>query len=128
MDWSDIGGMVLSQVIPVIGAVLAGLFSWGLNYVIRKWKLDWLAAHEGAIRSSVRSAIHGAEEWAARKAKTEVDVSGEEKAKLVHGWLSKKYPELLPDDLDRYIDEELGMSTHGASLPPELAGLPSDGA
>ena len=115
MDWLDIGGVVLGHVLPVLGSVLAALIGWGLRYVIQRWKLDWLAAHEAGIRSSVRAAIHGAEEWAARKAKADLAPSGAEKALVVHRWLTKKYPDVLPEELEQLVDEELGLSRLGAS-------------
>jgi hypothetical protein len=114
---ADFGMTLLSYLLPVIAAVLTGLISWGLSKLFKKWGIDLDLTKDATVRSAIRTAISGAEEWSERKLKIEgKKPEGAEKAKWVHAQVSRMWPKLLPNDLDGMIDEELSlMSGVGAT-------------
>lgn len=108
MDWSSLGLGVLGYVFPVLAIILTSLAAWGLQRLAVKFGIDINLKRDAAIRFAVRAAIAGAEEWAARKLKLDDQkVHASEKLAWVKKVIEAQWPKLLPDDLDRIIDEEL---------------------
>lgn len=125
MDWGQLGLDILSYVFPVLAAVLVAVASWGLSKLGKKWGIEVDLAKDAAVRQAIRIAIGGAEEWAARKLKLEdKKVQGAEKAKWVHDVVSRMFPKLFPDDLDRMIDEELAAMSGVGATGDVVVGVP----
>lgn len=117
------GGEILNIplfMLPLLAAVLTAV-AWKLvAALLKKWGVDLSESQERALRSSVRRAIGGAEEWAARELKIDkAKKSGGEKEAWVRMRLKKLYPDLLDDDLALYIDEELAR-INGVGASGEL--------
>ena len=99
---------ILAELLPVTAAILTALLSYGILLLTSHFKIKVSQEHEDLIRLSVRKAIGGAEEWAARQLGLEdVEVSGFEKTIWVRDRVRMYYPDLTDDELDRLIDEEL---------------------
>jgi hypothetical protein len=100
---------IISEVIPVLGALLTALATYGVSLLTKRFKIQLSEEHKVLTRIAVRKAISGAEEWAYRKGKIEDrSVNGGEKATWVHNRVKKAFPNLASDELDLLIDEELG--------------------
>ena len=100
--WNEI----LSYLLPILASVLAGLASWAVKLLINKWGLEVDLTRDATTRRLIRAAIFAAEEVAARRLK--VEGKGTDKAKLVLDYLVKAFPKMLPEDLARMLDEEIG--------------------
>lgn len=99
---------IAEMLLPVFGALLTALATYGSNLVIKRLGIKLEEDHQRMLRSVIRSGIAGAEEWAYRKAKIEGNpVEGSKKAIWVHERVKKAFPKLSPDELDLLIDEEL---------------------
>lgn len=108
MDFGKLGMDLLSLLLPVIAAVISGLLAWGLTKLTKKWGINLDMTKDAALRIAIRTAIGGAEEWAERKWNLDgKKPEGADKAKWVHDQVSALWPKLIPDSLDRMIDEEL---------------------
>ena len=105
----EIAQHIIKEVIPVLGAILTALATYGVSLLTKRYKIQLNEEHQILMRLAVRKAISGAEEWAYRKAKIdERSVGGAEKATWVHERVKKVFPNLTSDELDTLIDEELG--------------------
>ena len=121
--WSGLLPTVLAYLLPILAAFLSGLAGWVLLLLKRKTGIDIDTARDGAIRTAVRAAIHGAEEWAARQAKVgQTKPDGAAKLQWVLNAVRAQWPTAIPVDLARVVDEELGASPWGASGPPGISG------
>jgi len=109
MDWSQLGIDIMSYLLPVIAVIITALASWALTLLAKKLGVQVDMTKDAAIRRAVRMSIGGAEEWAARKMGTDESKKpeGVEKADWVKRQMNSMWPNLLPEELDRYIDEEL---------------------
>lgn len=120
---AEFGQQLLAYLIPILGSLLAAVATWAITRLAQKYGVDLNLKRDTAIRSTIRSAILGAEEWAARKAKVERKPEGSEKAAYVSKLIQAKWPKLLPEDLDRLIDEELartpGTGATGFNMVPK---------
>lgn len=113
MDWANLGLTILSYLLPVAALVLTTLLSWGMTYLGRRYKVQLDLTQDAALRVAVRAAIGGAEEWGARKLKIQGKrVPSAEKAAWVKKAVTSQWPKLLPEDLDRLLDEEIA-AMHG---------------
>lgn len=114
-----------AELLPVLSALLTAIISYGAILYIKKLKVQLSQEEEDQLRLTVRNAINGAEEWAARKMKLEkASVNGLEKASWVHERVKQSYSDLTSEELDKLIDEELTHSiSSGASAFKEI---PSD--
>jgi len=125
------GEQVFDLLLPTAGAVLSLLAGWLLLGLRRRLGLEIADAHAALIRGTVRRAIAGAEEWAAR----EGGRGGLVKSAHAIAAVRVQYPKLPPSSACRLLDEELGsLPGMGASgdravlLPPsDLAGLGRQG-
>ena len=105
----EIAQHIIKEVIPVLGAILTALATYGVSLLTKRYKIQLNEEHQILMRLAVRKAISGAEEWAYRKAKIdERSVGGSEKDTWVHERVKKVFPNLTSDELDTLIDEELG--------------------
>ncbi len=105
----EIAQHIIKEVIPVLGAILTALATYGVSLLTKRYKIQLNEEHHILMRLAVRKAISGAEEWAHRKAKIEErSVRGAEKAVWVHARIQSMFPNLASDELDTLIDEELG--------------------
>ena len=131
MDFGKLGMDLLSLLLPVIAAVLSGLIAWGLTKLTKKWGINLDMTKDAALRIAIRTAIGGAEEWAERKWNIDGNKpEGAEKAKWVHDQVSALWPTLIPDSLDRMIDEELatmkGVGATGDTVVGETRTMPTE--
>ena len=109
MKMEEIMKHVINELIPVLGALLTALATYGVSLLTKRFKIQLNEEHKVLTRIAVRKAISGAEEWAYRKGKIEErSVEGIEKAQWVHERVKKAFPKLASDELDLLIDEELG--------------------
>lgn len=105
----DISQHIIKELLPVMGAILTALATYGVSLLTKRYKIQLNEEHQILMRLAIRKAISGAEEWAYRKAKVEDrSVAGAEKAVWVHNRIKTLFPNLAPDELDKIIDEELG--------------------
>ena len=113
----DILKQLAEVLLPVFGALLTALATYGSNLVLKRLGIKLKEDHQRMVLGMIRSGIAGAEEWAYRKAKIQGDpIAGVEKAKWVHERVKKSFPKLAPDELDLLIDEELAkMKSVGAT-------------
>lgn len=101
---------LLSMLLPVIAAVLTAMSSWAIGLLVKRYKLKLSLDQDEVVRLAIRRAIWAAEEWAARELKLgNKDITGVEKAQWVKSLLIQLYPDLIPNDLDRMLDEELAQ-------------------
>ena len=131
MDFGKLGMDLLSLLLPVIAAVLSGLIAWGLTKLTKKWGINLDMTKDAALRIAIRTAIGGAEEWAERKWNIDGNKpEGAEKAKWIHDQVSALWPTLIPDSLDRMIDEELatmkGVGATGDTVVGETRTMPTE--
>jgi len=128
MDWGQLGMDILAILLPVIAAILTAVISWGATKLAKKWGIQLDLSKDATIRMAIRTAIGGAEEWAARKMKLEdKSVDGAEKAKWVHDQVSALWPKLLPDSLDGMIDEELAAMAGVGATEDRVVGVITNG-
>lgn len=110
MDWGQLGIETLSYLLPIVAAVLSALSSWALVALKKKWNLEVDITTDAAIRTSIRAAIAGAEEWAARKMKAEgKPAQSASKAKWAWDTVSKVWPKLKEGDFAELLDQELAL-------------------
>ena len=118
--WASLGGQVLSYLLPMLASIVTALLGWVLLLLRAKLGLAVDLTRDSMVRAAVRSAILGAEEWAARQLKIgQVPPGGAGKLSWAVAALRAQFPKLLPADLSRMIDEELGaLPGVGASSTP----------
>jgi hypothetical protein len=112
------GTTLLSYLLPVLATALATLMSMALAKLIQRLGLHLTAEQDILLRSGVRSAIRGAEEWAAREMKLVPGrtIEGSEKASWVISRILADYPDMTATDVSKFIDEELAnMAGVGAT-------------
>ena len=110
MDWKHLGIQILGYLLPVMAALLTALGSWGLTMLAKKFGLDIDLRKDAMIRNAVRNGIAAAEEWGQRQIKDEDNgPSGAAKLEWAKGLIMKQWPKMLPEDLDRMLDEELAQ-------------------
>ena len=125
MDWGQFGLNLMATLLPILAMVLTAFASWGLQILAKKWGLQLDLEKDAAVRMAVRTAIGGAEEWAARKLMLDDDVvDGADKAKWVHQQVTALWPKLIPDGLDRMIDEELSLMYDVGATQKTMVGFP----
>jgi hypothetical protein len=108
---------ILAYVLPILASVLTALATYALRLLARRFKLDIDARAEAAIRLGIRRTIFAVEEAAARRLKVESKPT--DKGKLALDVLAKLFPDMLPEELARMLDEELGQTPGvGASAAP----------
>ena len=117
---SDLWTLFLSYMLPIFASILATLAAYALALLGKKIGVEVDLTKDAAIRVGIRKLIGAAEEWAARKAKVEEKPEGKDKARYVLDLAAKQWPKLLPDDLERILDEELA-STKGVGATGESA-------
>lgn len=106
----EIMKMILEALIPILGALLTALSSYAISLLAKRFKVRLDAEQQLVLRSAIRKAVAGAEEWAARTAKVESNpISGARKAQWVHERVKVMFPNLASDELDQLIDEELAQ-------------------
>ncbi len=111
MDWEQLGLQALAYVLPIAATVLSALASWALIAIRKKTGIDIDIRQDAALRVAIRSAIAGAEEWAARKLKLEdKKVDANEKADWVWNIITKTWPKLEKSEFDGLLDQELAMA------------------
>ena len=106
---------VLSYLLPVLASVLAALASYAIRLLARRFKIELDAQAEAALRLAVRRTIFAVEELAARKLKVESKPTDKGQAAL--STLQALFPNMLPEELARILDEELGQ-TPGIGASP----------
>jgi len=121
--WQGLGGQVLSYVVPIAGSLLSVLGAWLLLLLKKRLNLNIDVTRDSMLRSAIRAAIAGAEEWAARRLKTGQKTDSHAKLQWVVDALIVQYPKLLPDDLKRTIDEELGLMPGAGATGDRAIGL-----
>lgn len=100
---------VVAELLPVLSALLTAVATYGVALLAKRFKIQLGDEHQAIVRLSVRKAISGAEEWAARKSGIESKpIEGAEKAMWVHARVRAMFPKLASEELDALIDEELG--------------------
>lgn len=105
---------ILSYLLPILASVLTALASYALRLLARRFKLEVDAQTDAALRVSIRRVILAVEEAGARALKVENKTT--DKAAVALDLLTKAFPNMLPADLARMLDEELGgMKGIGAS-------------
>lgn len=111
MDWSALGTGLLEIIAPFVVICITSLVSWALLALKNKFNLQISDAQEMQLRGMVRNGIMGAEEWAAKKFKldTETKATSVEKVEWVQKFVARKFPNLLPDELEDLISQELAQ-------------------
>lgn len=109
MDFGQLGLEVLQAMLPIITTVLTAFAVQGLRLLSKKFKLDIDLTNDAILRIAIRSAIGGAEEWAARELKLDgkSTIVSSDKVALVRGVIKAKYPDLTSEEFDTLLDEEL---------------------
>ena len=110
---------IMGYVLQGLAALIAAMILVGLQRLQQRFRLQLTEREQDMIRQAVRRGIAGAEEWAARELKTKrAPVAGVQKAARVKDMVAAQWPNLLPADLDRMLDEELatmpGVGATGA--------------
>jgi len=100
---------VIEIVLPVLATVLTALGALVVQRLQQKFKVQLNDIEQKVVRGTIRKAIVGAEEWAARKMGHEgIDrVGGLEKADRVLSVVKKAYPKLEESEVMQLIDEEI---------------------
>jgi hypothetical protein len=120
---------IMGYVLQGLAALISAMILVGLQRLAKRFNLQLSEREQAMVRGAVRKGIAGAEEWAARELKAHRQpVAGVQKAARVKSMVAAQWPKLLPEDLDRMLDEELAaMAGVGATgdrvvgAPPELA-------
>jgi hypothetical protein len=108
----------LEQLLPIMGTVVSAVVSYVLTLLAKRYQLQLTQEQEHQLRTSVRSAIAGAEEWGARKMNAEkLDyVEGKEKAEYALSIIKTLYPKAKETDILKIIDCEIAtMQDIGAT-------------
>lgn len=117
--------------LPILGAIVMAAATLALRALQKKTGIDIDAKTEAALRSAMRSAVLGAEEWAAAKLKAgDPKPDGAEKAARVIELVQLTYPKAKENELTSVLHEELartkGLGATGNSYvapPTPIAGL-----
>lgn len=118
--------------LPILGAIVMAAATLALRALSKKAGLDVSAKTEAALRSSMRSALLGAEEWAAAKLKAgDPKPDGAQKAARVIELVGLAYPKSKESELASLLHEELartkGLGATGQSyVAPAAADHPAD--
>jgi Na+-translocating ferredoxin:NAD+ oxidoreductase RnfG subunit len=96
-------------VMPFLATVVTALAALVVQRLQAKYKVELDEAQDQAIRSLVRKAIFGAEEWAARRmGREKLDrIPGIEKAQRVLDSVKKSFPKIADERIMDLIDEEI---------------------
>lgn len=96
-------------VMPFLATVVTALAALVVQRLQAKYKVELNEAQDQALRSLVRKAIFGAEEWAARRMGREnLDrIPGIEKAQRVLESVKKSFPKIADERIMDLIDEEI---------------------
>ncbi len=100
---------LIEIILPVLATVLTALGALVVQRMQQKFKVQLDVEQNKVVRDTIRKAIVGAEEWAARKMGHEgIDrVGGLEKADHVLSVVKKAYPKLDESEVMQIIDEEI---------------------
>lgn len=109
-----------SDVLGIVAFLVSALAAWTLNYLRKRWSLDVSAAQEQLLRKAIRSAVYGAEEWAANQFKLGgVKPASLEKMQQAYRLVLRFYPKLEQDDFSSILLEEIGaLKDVGSSHKP----------
>lgn len=116
---------IMGYILQGLAALISAMILVGLQRLAKRFNLQLSEREQAMVRGAVRKAIAGAEEWAARELKANRQpVAGVQKAARVKGMVTAQWPKLLPDDLDRMIDEELAAMSGVGATGDRVVGAP----
>jgi len=114
---AQLGQGVIPYVIQGLGVLILGLFGWALLVLQARWKVDLGVAQDSMLRTAARKGIGWLEELSASRLKLQMKpIESAAKLKMLTDALSKQFPKMAPEDLQRVIHEELAaMAGVGAT-------------
>jgi hypothetical protein len=119
VNWLTAVSRIFIDILPIVGGVLSVLLVWGAKMILTKLKLEALAANTEMLNTAATTAVHYAEEWAAKQAvKPTGSAKMDQALAVVEGIVgTPTVQQMGKEQLTKIVDAVVNKNINGPTAP-----------